>query len=118
MKTTASALIIAALGASAWAAEVVSKDFKLVVINADGKFNGSALTACHTGAAIESLCISKTDNIEYKEYNFKHDTSEVTTKGLGAPGLLRYKFGYTGENGTECKSSGGDAPGVAPAAQH
>ncbi|RCI08387.1 hypothetical protein L249_8859 [Ophiocordyceps polyrhachis-furcata BCC 54312] len=45
------------LGRFAAAQSVQSKPFHLVIESSDKHINGQGFTACHTGAAIESLCI-------------------------------------------------------------
>ncbi|CEJ93784.1 hypothetical protein VHEMI09353 [[Torrubiella] hemipterigena] len=46
-----------ALAGIATAQNVQSKPFKLVLSSDDAKWNGKGVSACHVGAAIESLCI-------------------------------------------------------------
>ncbi|KJZ74748.1 hypothetical protein HIM_05865 [Hirsutella minnesotensis 3608] len=46
------------LGAIASAQDIQSKPFNLVIQSADKSLNGQKFAACHTGAAIESLCLA------------------------------------------------------------
>ncbi|PFH55454.1 hypothetical protein XA68_18279 [Ophiocordyceps unilateralis] len=58
MKLTAalSTLLLGSIMAAA--DDVQSKPFNLVIQSADKGLNGQMFAACHTGAAIESLCVS------------------------------------------------------------
>jgi predicted cobalt transporter CbtA len=53
----AAALSLLAGAATAVAQNVQSKPFKLVLESDDKETNGQYVAACHSGAAIESLCI-------------------------------------------------------------
>lgn len=52
-------------GSIAIAQDVQSKPFNLVIHSADTKLNGQKFAACHTGAAIESLCLAGVDGSEF-----------------------------------------------------
>ncbi|KAJ5082570.1 hypothetical protein N7532_011613 [Penicillium argentinense] len=57
MKTIAIVSSLLLLGAAA-AQEIQSKPFHLVLQSANNTYNGQKLAACHSGAAIESLCLA------------------------------------------------------------
>ena len=83
MKTVIAAL----LAGSAAAQTVQSKPFNLVAQSSDNSINGKGFSACHTGAAIESLCIGPDKAV------FHHNTTEgivAPIKGDSAPGILTY----------------------------
>lgn len=58
MKTAALLTTSALLSGLAVAQETVSKPFNLLIQSDNKDVNGKFLTACHTGAAIESLCLT------------------------------------------------------------
>ncbi|KAF2204507.1 hypothetical protein GQ43DRAFT_409307 [Delitschia confertaspora ATCC 74209] len=72
-----------------------SESFKLVVVSSNGTVNGSTLSACHSGAAIETLCLSnvgspsKPSDIPATPFNFNVSSSE-TTNTTNGPGLITY----------------------------
>ena len=74
-----------------------SKPFHLVVVSKNQTINGDTLSACHTGAAIESLClsnsisVSKPNPIAPATFYFNTSDSVVTPNAtLGAPGIVTY----------------------------
>jgi len=91
------ALSLATLAAAQWDQE--SKPFKLVLVSKDPKISGQGLAACHTGAAIESLCLtnssstSKPDPIAPVTFRFNTSSqAQVPDPALGAPGILTYSL--------------------------
>jgi hypothetical protein len=85
MKFTLAACL--ALAGFAAAKEVNSKQFKLVVESPDKSLNGKELGACHTGAAIESLCL----NVKGVPFKFRYDTEYTpAAKGLTPDGFIVY----------------------------
>ena len=74
-----------ALAGVAAAQTVQSKPFNLVLSSADKTLNGQILNACHTGAAIESLCVG------YNGTDFHFNTtkgSQAALKGFTPAGVL------------------------------
>lgn len=74
-----------------------SAAFQLVLISDDPSVNGDTLSACHSGAAIEALCLSnsnttsKPDPIPAATFHFNFSDSVVTpNETLGQPGILTY----------------------------
>ncbi|KAL9622813.1 MAG: hypothetical protein Q9160_002932 [Pyrenula sp. 1 TL-2023] len=61
-----------------------SAPFGLVLLSPDPTINSSFLASCHTGAAIESLCLASATGIPSTTYNF--NTSEFS----GSTGILTY----------------------------
>ncbi|EAT86011.1 hypothetical protein HBI56_023840 [Parastagonospora nodorum] len=95
MKTTFSVAALVA-AASAQQYNITSKGFQLVLTSDDGAIN-SAVSACHTGAALESLCLSKTSDPSkpspFDTFYFNTtSTSEppVNHTELGAEGILTW----------------------------
>jgi hypothetical protein len=97
MKTTFS---IAALVATASAQyyNITSKPFQLLLTSTDGSINDT-VSACHTGAALESLCLSnsnstsKPDPTPYSTFNFNTSSNSqapVNHTDLGVPGILTW----------------------------
>ncbi|KAJ5730603.1 uncharacterized protein N7483_005111 [Penicillium malachiteum] len=83
------------LGAAA-AQEVQSKPFHLVITAAAKKtYNGQELAACHTGAAIESLCLAGTAGSEFYLNTTKGE--EPAIKGEGLSGTLIWNLPYNGD---------------------
>lgn len=62
----------------------VSKPFNLVAISDDTKINGTKFTACHEGAAFESLCTYKTTPATTYNLNY--------TKSYPNQGTLTYEL--------------------------
>jgi hypothetical protein len=99
MKT---ALPIVALITAASAQEpyynITSKPFQLVLTSADGGVNDT-VSACHTGAALESLCLSNSNTTSkpnptpYDTFNFNtssYSQAPVNNTSLGVPGILTW----------------------------
>lgn len=84
--------------ASAQYYNISSKPFQLVVESADGSLKDT-LSTCHTGAALESLCLSngvstsKTAPIAPASFNFNtslYMQAPVNHTDLGVPGILTW----------------------------
>lgn len=74
-----------------------SKPFQLVLISDDTTVNGTTLSACHTGAALESLCLSSGNSVSNPNsiapatFNFNTSTDPFTPDAkLGTPGILTW----------------------------
>ncbi|KAJ5087933.1 hypothetical protein N7456_011549 [Penicillium angulare] len=81
-----SSSLLLLLGAAS-AQEVQSKPFHLVISQAAKKsFNGEKLAACHSGAAIESLCLAGDSGSQFYLNYTKGEQAPV--KGNGFPGAL------------------------------
>lgn len=79
MKFTIAATSVLFSGLAAAADDVQSKPFKLVLDSSDGTINGKTLSACHSGAAIEGLCLSNaTTSDQFSQYYFN------TTAGVNS----------------------------------
>jgi hypothetical protein len=99
MKTT---LTLIALATAASAQDpyynITSKPFQLVLTSADGSISDT-VSACHTGAALESLCLSnsnstsKPDPTTYDTFNFNtsiYSQAPTNHTDLGVPGILTW----------------------------
>ncbi|KAJ5523411.1 hypothetical protein N7513_012955 [Penicillium frequentans] len=83
------------LGA-ATAQEIQSKPFHLVITQAAKKaLNGEQLSACHSGAAIESLCLAGSSGGHFYLNHTKGE--EAPIKGDGLPGALIWNLPYNGD---------------------
>ena len=72
-----------------------SKPFFLVVHSHDAKYNGTALGACHEGAAIEGLCPGNPPKASANYNVFQFNTTDgesVTDSKLGTPGVLTWNL--------------------------
>ena len=69
-------------GASAVVGQIQSKPFRLQLVSSDKALDGKGIAACHTGAAIESLCI-----VKGKGVNLYFNTTEGDTEQ--APGYTK-----------------------------
>lgn len=74
-----------------------SKPFSLVLTSENSTINGSTLSACHTGAALESLCLSKGGGVSNPNpipattFNFNTSADPFTPNAtLGTPGILTW----------------------------
>jgi hypothetical protein len=77
MKLTLSATL--ALAASTYAQfDIPSPPFNLIVLSTNDTLNGTTVTACHSGAAIESLCLSTTWSPPLNASVFNFNTSNTT----------------------------------------
>ncbi|KAK5113589.1 hypothetical protein LTR85_010818 [Meristemomyces frigidus] len=84
-----------------------SAPFYLVLLSKDGKYNGTALEACHEGAGIEGLCTGGLLNTTagYSTFQFNTSSNEfVQNATLGATGYLTYEL--RGGNFNESESMG------------
>lgn len=102
MKFTIPALALGLAGLTSAQYDVESKPFRLVLSSEDSKVNGQTLSACHTGAAIESLCLSgtpstsKPDPIAPATFRFNTSSNAVTSDPAGGvPGILTFKLNAT-----------------------
>ncbi|OAL52266.1 hypothetical protein IQ07DRAFT_505570 [Pyrenochaeta sp. DS3sAY3a] len=97
MKTTSLALSLAvAATATAQYYNITSAPFNLVVTSSDGSINDT-LSACHTGAALESLCLSNSKTVSKPNpvapAVFRFNTSsysQAPEPGFGIPGILTW----------------------------
>lgn len=71
-------------------AQTQSKPFNLVVKSDDKSLDGAALAACHSGAAIESLCIAGDDGSEF--YFNTTEGTQAPIEGYVAPSSLIYNL--------------------------
>jgi len=76
-----------------------SKPFHLVLVSKNKTIDGDTLSACHTGAAIESLCLSNSNStskpnpIAPAVFTFNtSDSVVVPNVTLGVPGIVTYKL--------------------------
>ncbi|KAF2628798.1 hypothetical protein BU25DRAFT_32369 [Macroventuria anomochaeta] len=98
MKTATSTLILLlAATINAQFYNETSKPFNLVLTSENTTINGSTLSACHTGAALESLCLSKGGGVSNPNpitaatFNFNTSTNPFTPNAtLGTPGILTW----------------------------
>jgi hypothetical protein len=74
-----------------------SEPFHLVLVSENATVNGDTLSSCHTGAAIESLCLSNSNSTSKPEpipaAVFTFNTSEsvfVPNATLGVPGIVTW----------------------------
>lgn len=96
MKTIAAISSLLLLGA-ATAQEVQSKPFYLAIQSANKTLNGEKLSACHSGAAIESLCLAG----DGSQFNLNTTTGEESPiKGQAPAGTLTWKLPYSENGGT------------------
>jgi hypothetical protein len=78
-----------------------SSPFNLYLESADPAVNGSTLSACHVGAAIESLCVSNSNStskpnpIAPSIFSFNSSAYINPEPTLGSPGLLTYALPTT-----------------------
>jgi hypothetical protein len=59
-----------------------SKPFNLVLSSQDKTLNNQKLTACHTGAAIESLCLTSGASGESQTFYYNYTTETTPTSGI------------------------------------
>lgn len=76
-----------------------SAPFRLFLTSDNTAMNGSTLSACHTGAALESLCVSQGGGISNPtplpaaEFNFNTSTDPFTPNTtIGTPGILTWNL--------------------------
>lgn len=65
-------------------APITSEPFTLRLTSADAEYDGQFLDACHSGAAIEQLCVAGTDGTptEYNTFALNTTTASSTTGAL------------------------------------
>lgn len=85
MKSIAALSSLLLLGAVA-AQEIQSKPFNLVIQSEKKDINGQKLAACHSGAAIESLCLAGGSGSEFYLNTTKGEQSPI--KGIKPSGTL------------------------------
>ncbi|KAK3115179.1 hypothetical protein LTR53_005728 [Teratosphaeriaceae sp. CCFEE 6253] len=100
----AGAITASAQNAASFYNYTQSPPFGLVLLSHDAKYNGSALSACHEGAAIESLCAlgnttptSSASNTFY--FNTTTDSYFPNYTTDSQPGLLVFNLPVTGSDG-------------------
>lgn len=76
------------------AQEIQSKPFNLVIQSEKKAINGQKLAACHTGAAIESLCLAGGSGSEF--YLNTTEGSQAPIKGDKPSGTLVWNLPYNG----------------------
>lgn len=68
-----------------------SPPFALTLISHNETINGSALIACHEGAAIEGLCYGKiVQGATPSTYNFNYSSASTVDPKIGQVGILTY----------------------------
>lgn len=95
--TLPTAALIASTSAQYY--NITSKPFELVVTSDDGCINDT-VSACHVGAALESLCLSNSTTISkpefepYSTFNFNTTiyTPAATNPSLGQQGILTFNL--------------------------
>jgi len=99
MRTSSIIASILALGTTQITAQFLnaSAPFNLIVLSDNSTINGSALTACHEGAAIEGLCLggilSEPTDVEYETYTFNISSYPVDVEpSIGFPGYLVWEL--------------------------
>ena len=98
MKASTSTLaLLLAAATNAQFYNETSKPFTLVLSSSNTTINGSTLSACHTGAALESLCLSSGGGVSNPtpiaatNFNFNTSTDPFTPNAtLGTPGILTW----------------------------
>lgn len=90
-----SVVFLAALAGLASAQnDVQSKPFRLQLCSDDKSLNGKSLTACHTGAAIESLCLYDGKGSDFRFNTTKGDTAQL--KNFTPSGELIFNLPLSG----------------------
>jgi hypothetical protein len=99
MKTV---LLLLAVAVSAQFYNETSEPFNLVLTSDNTTINGSTLSACHTGAALESLCLSSGGGVSNPTpiaattFNFNTSTNPFTPNvTIGTPGILTWTLKTT-----------------------
>jgi hypothetical protein len=83
-------LLAAIAGLASAQNDVQSKPFRLELCSDDKSLNGKGLTACHTGAAIESLCLYDGKGSDFRFNTTKGDTAQA--KGYTPSGELIFNL--------------------------
>lgn len=97
MKYIAALSSLLLLGATT-AQEIQSKPFNLVIQSDKKAINGQKLAACHSGAAIESLCLAGGSGSEFYLNTTKGSQSPI--KGLKPSGALIWNLPIGGDEPT------------------
>ena len=103
MKTASSTVpLLLAVAVSAQFYNETSEPFNLVLTSDNTTINGSTLSACHTGAALESLCLSSGGGVSNPTpiaattFNFNTSTDPFTPNPtIGTPGILTWTLKTT-----------------------
>ncbi|KAK4087937.1 hypothetical protein PCL_06652 [Purpureocillium lilacinum] len=95
---TASILSLLLSGLAA-AQDVQSKPFNLVLQSSDKSLNGQQLAACHSGAAIESLCLAGSSGAKFFLNTTQGSTSPL--KQYDPAGVLIWNLPIGGDGGVE-----------------
>ena len=91
MKSTLATTLALASTAAAQFYNITSSPFFLVLSSSDTSTDGQSLAACHTGAAIESLCLTTNpDGASTFFFNTSAALLGAPTDALGQPGILTY----------------------------
>ncbi|KAI1460954.1 hypothetical protein F4805DRAFT_350896 [Annulohypoxylon moriforme] len=70
-----------------------SAPFNLVLSSSNSTLNGQKLSACHSGAAVESLCLdSSVSTPEFQTFYFNGSAQAPTTPGFLPSGLITWTF--------------------------
>jgi len=81
------------------AQDVQSKPFNLVLQSSDKSLNGQQLAACHSGAAIESLCLAGSSGAKFFLNTTQGSTSPL--KQYEPAGVLIWNLPIGGDGGVE-----------------
>jgi hypothetical protein len=96
MKLTLSTLALSFVALTTAQYDVESPPFQLIVLSDDDAINGTTISACHSGAAIESLCLSSGNSpsnpTPIAPATFHFNTSSLTQPASpgSTPGVLNY----------------------------
>ncbi|KAI0882591.1 uncharacterized protein GGS22DRAFT_46647 [Annulohypoxylon maeteangense] len=70
-----------------------SAPFNLVISSSNSTLNGQKLSACHSGAAVESLCLdSSITTPQFQTFYFNGTAQETTSPGFLPSGLITWTF--------------------------
>lgn len=87
-----STLLLSGLAA---AQDIQSKAFNLVIQSDNTTLNGQAFAACHTGAAIESLCLAGDEGSQF--YFNTTNGSQSAIDGYTPAGVLVWNLPFGGD---------------------
>ncbi|OAA78637.1 hypothetical protein LEL_05460 [Akanthomyces lecanii RCEF 1005] len=98
--TIASSVLLSGLAA---ADDIQSKPFKLVLDSEDGSINGKTISSCHSGAAIEGLCIGESAPDAYSTYylNTTQGSTGSPVQGYSDSGKLVWNLPVQGQAESE-----------------
>ncbi|OAQ98760.1 hypothetical protein LLEC1_05795 [Akanthomyces lecanii] len=98
--TIASSVLLSGLAA---ADDIQSKGFKLVLDSEDGSINGKTISSCHSGAAIEGLCIGSSAPDAYSTYylNTTQGSTGSPVQGYSDSGKLVWNLPLQGQAESE-----------------